>query len=526
MSSQQLGSFTRRRALGLGLLTLLTACGGEVERGADLAIGLAPAQVSFPSIAVGAEDSVKVTLTHTGRSGTLRLTTPVMSTSSSDFAVGPLGRTALEPGESTTFTITYHPSDTVYDQGVVYIGHNILEKGPITVPVRTGAQTPLLSTVPAYLDFGELAGGETQKLAVVASNVGTAPLVIEKVGFDIIGGAAFTVVDLPSLPATLMPGKDLTLNVRFAPSAVGSDRVHQANLRFITTSAESSNRVVPVRGVERHPRLVVTPAQVDFGWVPVGGTALADVTLRNAAADALTVESVALTGAHAKLTAIGLPPGPVVLAPQETRTVTLRFSPVEALEVDTALGTLDVKAKDWVVTARSVPVRGKAAQPAVRLDPPELVDFGIVGIGYTLVRTVLVLIDGPVPLPGLGVTLTADTAKGFLIDSGPIVPVTLAPKGGRTEVRLTYTNVGDPDGQGVGTLSVKTDDPVKPVATVSLLGRNTAAGRCIPHYEPPSLYFGLVGPGNHATETITLVNIYDSNTHPTQQARASVKHHS
>lgn len=88
------------------------------------------------------------------------------------------------------------------------------------VPMGDGAPSaPDLLVTPQSVQVGDVALGEVGTRDVVTQNVGEASLEVTAVGVA-EPAAGFEVV-APALPAELEPGEELTLEVAFAPEALG-----------------------------------------------------------------------------------------------------------------------------------------------------------------------------------------------------------------------------------------------------------------------------------------------------------------
>lgn len=477
------------------------------ERGADLGVSSSPGAVVFGTVAVGAIETVEVTISHVGETGTLELQPAQLLDATADLSVsGPLVL-ELGPGESTTLTVSYAPSDGVYDSGTLVVEHNVVEQPPIIIGVQTVLQTPRLTSVPPVIEFGAQSAGTDAHRDVKIRNTGSLEVTVETMGLDLELGAPFELLQPPTLPRVLAVGEELSVRVGYHPDVTGTDTAHNARLRLRTDHAATDNRYVIVRGTARHQRLAIHPGLVNFGWVPVGEVAIEDVVLLNEGLDALTVNAASLADASPGLTLLGLPEPPFELQPGEALSVTLRFAPESAVGApDVPLATLVLQTSDYVIPDRSVSIFGQGAEPVAAIVPEEVVDLGVVAIGYQHARKVRVLNLGTGPLTVTSVTVGDESSEGFSVLASPELPVVLAPLSGVAELRVAYTNPGLPDGVSWGELVVGTDDPVAPNSSVSLRARNASTAHCLPRFDPPQIGFGAVGYGSKKELSFNLVN--------------------
>jgi len=498
---------TRHWLLVLALLTS-SACGSDIKRGADLNLEASPTTASFSTVNMGDTAVQAITLTHTGGSGTLRLSPATLQSKSGDFQVeGPIPLT-LEPKESAVLTITYTPSDMNYDVGQILIGHNISKQPPLVIPITTLIQVPRLKTAPSIINFGDVSAGTENTMKVTVSNPGSAPLNIQKIGLDLDQGAPFGLENLPELPVQLSPNNSVELSVTFAPPLTGEDRKFESRLRFVTDHEETNNRYSLVIGHARNSMLTLQPGVLNFGWVAVGQKQAMDLQLKNNGTQALTFESIMLVDGHPDVSLLGAPTEPgMILQPFESLILTLIFQPSEIVSTtDGLLGKLKILSNDFVLPERDLPIHGRSAEPSLSIVPSEVVDFGIVGLGYQHKRTVKLVNMGQVPLTITDVLLAKDTPEAFYVAATPKLPVSLAPLGGVAEVTLAYLNSEYSDGDTWGEMIVVSTDPVSPESTRSLKAGNAEVANCIPRFEPPTVEFGAIGPGSKLQKSFKLFN--------------------
>jgi hypothetical protein len=179
-----------------------------------------------------------------------------------------------------------------------------------TTPPPPPPPDPVINVTPDSIDFGSVGGSQPATRSVTVSNEGGTDLVITAIAGP---ASPFSIVDPPSLPATIAPGGTLTLTVMFAPTAAqvfgGSFDIQSndparpvvtVNLRGVGTSA-------PV------PDLEINPTIVDFS----GGTGSMIIEIKNSGGADLLISSISsppqpfsLSGASTPLT---LQPGQGIL---------------------------------------------------------------------------------------------------------------------------------------------------------------------------------------------------------------------
>jgi hypothetical protein len=158
---------------------------------------------------------------------------------------------------------------------------------------RTPAMFAWASVSPTSLSFGNQAIDTTSTVKTVTlTSAGTADLILSSIA--ITGANASNFAKTSNCPATLAPGKKCTINVTFTPSQLGS---RSASLTFADNAADSP-QTVPLTG-KGVAQATVSPTALTFALQRVGTTSAAKtVTLHNNLATALTINSIAFTGAN------------------------------------------------------------------------------------------------------------------------------------------------------------------------------------------------------------------------------------
>ncbi|AKU92529.1 putative lipoprotein [Vulgatibacter incomptus] len=128
---------------------------------------------------------------------------------------------------------------------------------------------------PAALDFGRVGLGATVVRKLEIHNGGRAPLSLD--GFSIPGsGVDFEL--LPDSRTRLREGQTSTLSVRFTPK---EEAVLSRMLEVQTNDPRRPTLQIPVTGVGVRPRVVATPASLDFGKVELGSPFTMPLLLEN-----------------------------------------------------------------------------------------------------------------------------------------------------------------------------------------------------------------------------------------------------
>jgi hypothetical protein len=191
------------------------------------------------------------------------------------------------------------------------------------------------------------------------------------------------------------------------------------------------------------PDLRVDPNIVDFGGVSWDGSVTTVLSLRNEGTATLIIDTMS-PSAPFSLLPVELPLSIGVGAGVE---VELVYEPV----TDEDDGFLTIESNDRVAPVLDVPLRGGGLYPDLVIDP-EAADLGPV---YRCHETLL-----PVTLRNVGdvalvVSAISQTGEGWSLDSGPVLPTSIA-AGGSLEVVVAYQPTGDREQPG--TLFVESND--------------------------------------------------------------------
>ena len=198
---------------------------------------------------------------------------------------------------------------------------------------------PVCAMVPDDLEFGHVTVGDFADRDLTVMNHGgsvlTGDLATNGAAFEIVAGGG---------PFTLAPGEDLVATVRFAPPSYGSQT------GYVSTDCLPCGEVACHGFGDSPPVCEVTPPELAFGDVSVGGYADRTFTVANAGGGTLS-GTVALDDPDFTIL---FGAGPFALQPGVQHEVTVRFTPpaMGLFEAAVDLGTEDCPA---------VPCQGRGA---------------------------------------------------------------------------------------------------------------------------------------------------------------------
>jgi len=305
---------------------------GKVKSfGSPITTPLAGVPLSFPDTTVGQSTTLTMTLA-------ANLDVDVTSMTSSDprftvAASSPPLPTHLAPGQVLSVPVTFAPTAAGAVSAALTVNTSA---GASTFALSgtglsTGAQ--LVSTPPAVSLGGAIVNGVPATGSATLRNIGSQALTVQGVTLP---SAPFSTSGVPTVGSTIAPGAEVTVNVSFAPTAVG---LFTDAIGLTTTGGNVS---IPVSGTATTaPHMSINPTTIPYGDVPVGGTRSLSFTVTNDGGGPLTItRSKAPSGVFSATTDI---PEGTVVASGASITGTVRFAP-------TALGpasaTWDINGND------------------------------------------------------------------------------------------------------------------------------------------------------------------------------------
>jgi trimeric autotransporter adhesin len=263
------------------------------------------------------------------------------------------------------------------------------------------SSSPAVTLTPTSLNFGDVATGVTSAVkSVTLKNSGKATLTITAI--TITGTNSGDFPETSTCTGSLAAGKTCLIKVQFKPSATGA----RSAAVSITDNAAGNPQQVPLSGTGTTAKLSPTP--LAFGTLAVGLTsAVKKVTLTNVGTTALTISSIAVTGAEAAdfpetATTCGSS-----LAAAASCTVSLTFKPSTTGARSANLTVTDNAAG----SPQQVPLSGTGT--TAELTPTSL-SFGSVTVGNTsAAKTVTLKNVGTSAITITSITISGAAAGDF-----------------------------------------------------------------------------------------------------------------
>ncbi|MDP1825061.1 MAG: choice-of-anchor D domain-containing protein [Archangium sp.] len=211
----------RRPLLSATLLAatlVLTAsgcnCGRQMVTMTQSSLSLPVEVLDFGVVPEGTSKGSKFRVDNVGRAP-VNITVSVDPAGSADFTLGMVPMT-VEAGGFVEVPVTFTPVGGGSDEGAALVTTEGLEI-PLRCVLKGGPLEPRLAFVPNPLAFGPGNLPLERKPATIRS-VGTSALNVRSVGVDPTGSLQFA-VELPTLPARLLPGEQMQVMVAYARTA-------------------------------------------------------------------------------------------------------------------------------------------------------------------------------------------------------------------------------------------------------------------------------------------------------------------
>ena len=306
--------------VGAGRLYVGTRDGNVIAFGSPTPQPLSGSGLSFPRTTEGTT-SAQQTLTITA---TQPVTVSSLAFSDPEFTYGtpaPSLPARLDAGDTLSVPVTFTPSQTGPVAG--QLTATTTDGATVSFSLSGTGQAPqgLLEADPAFLSLGGTEVGGELTGTVTFSNQGARALTVSS--FE-PPGAPFSVSGAPQANDTIAPGASITVDVSFDPQAVG-----QYSDEITLSTADGQSQTVDVSASASTPgQLQFSSEAIDFGAVPVGGSASRSFTISNAGGTAVTIDKSKppFGGAFAASPPTSLPEG-TTIEPGQSVTETVTFAP-------------------------------------------------------------------------------------------------------------------------------------------------------------------------------------------------------
>jgi Abnormal spindle-like microcephaly-assoc'd, ASPM-SPD-2-Hydin len=244
--------------------------------------------------------SQSVTLSNPGPTAVVITQVTLAGTNAADFSETNTCGSSLAAAKSCTLSVTFKPSGVGPRTSFLLVADNA-NGSPQTITVNgTGAANtnPVANLSPATLTFpSQTVKTTSATLPVTLTNTGSAALALTSIAIS--GAEAAEFAQTNTCGNSVAAGATCTVNVTFTPAATGS---RSAQLQ-INDNAAGSPQIVAIIGTAiaiSSPVVTLAPASLNFGNQSVGvASPTLAVTLDNTGNSALSISSIAISGANA-----------------------------------------------------------------------------------------------------------------------------------------------------------------------------------------------------------------------------------
>ena len=475
---------------------------------------VSPEEGSFGDVQVGSSRAMVLTISNPGLAA-LEVTAfegSVLSGGDFELRRPPSLPVRVRPRAEVAIEVVFRPQQVGSVSGTLQIRGTAPDTPEFTVSLYGTAilePSPAMQVHPPTLDYGEVQVSTSQTQPVTIENRGTANLVIRTLSITDQSSRDFEIERAPQLPVTVIPGSNVQVHVRYAPSLPG---VASGALSIVGNDPDQPVATVSLNGIgmlEPTPQIDVAPAIVAFSEVAIGASRVEKVTIRNTGTDALVVTALDIDGGEDdEFRVQHAPTLPVTVLPEGAIEVDLAYMPVT---VGSATATLNIASNDPKTPAVIRPLNGVGVPmptPQVAASTAAL-SFAEVEVGSRRERTVIVTNVGNAPLTIREISVEAEpegvfSLAGELTVAGvPTEEISVAP---RSEVPIGVVFAPTSVGSVTGTLQLMSNAANVEVLTVSLNGIGTEAPMPALTASPSVIDFGEVEIGQTRTLMVSMLN--------------------
>ncbi|GAC1337122.1 MAG: hypothetical protein NVSMB23_03190 [Myxococcales bacterium] len=481
------------------------SCGDGGKQLVRAASGIAlldpPSGLDFGAVALGREERRTITVTNAGQvalSVALLADAPgALAANAADFEIGGLPL-SIPPGRSAPIEIRYHPKAIGPSARALLLPTSA--STTLRLDLRGKAVLGRSRLSADVLDFGDVVQGEDSRLLFTLTNDQDQARSEARVA-AVAGSAAFQASF--SGARQLSPGEAMTVEVRFAPRALGE----VAATIDVVPCPTCAARPVVLRGAGVTRLVDVSPAAMEFGFVRLAESPQKPFTITNRAKKPLALSSLVTAGdASFTIALAGGSAAPLELAPGATLAGTVTFQPVAfGAHVATTTATVSDGAPGLLsLSGTGVGARLEVKPPALTIGPaiPDTTRsraLAVGNLGFDPQR------DQPLVITGIAVESLDPRSWSF---RAPPLPWTVGGPGQTGSLQVDFS----PHGAGVSNavLVLTSSDPLHPRTPVRLSSRGRILRPCTPRIEPAGVVeFGAVRVSDPSTQGFEIVNAGD-----------------
>jgi hypothetical protein len=302
--------------VGAGRLYVGTRDGHVLAFGSPVTPPLTGSAIGFPNTTLGSSSQKTLTLT-----ATETLTLSSLASSSSQFTLGvisPKLPATVSAGQTISAPVSFTPTAAGALGGSVTATTSTGKTATFALSGVGVTPTAQLSVTPPLVSFGGTSVGGHLSSTATFSNVGAAPLTIERVDLP---EAPFGATGVPAVGSTIAPGGSVTVTVSFDPTQSGS---FNDEIGLKTSGGEDAVGLSGAAGSSG--ALQVTNEATEYGQVGVGGSLAKSFTITNTGGTAVTITKSKPPIGGSFTATTSLPEGSTI-QPGASVTETVKFAP-------------------------------------------------------------------------------------------------------------------------------------------------------------------------------------------------------
>ncbi len=253
----------------------------------------------------------------------------------------------------------------------------------------------------------------------------------------------YSILTSTALPVWIPPGSSVQFQLQFKPTAVGARTTHLK----LTVEGKNTAAEVVLTGQGVTSALAIQPMPIHLGGCKAGSSKTKDILITNKGQGAITLGSVAVSGAAFAIA--GQPALPASLQSGDSVTLTLRLSPTQN---GLTTGTLTLSEISGDATPKIIyPIDGYGGDPQIALSL-QSVGMGAVDVGASASQTVTLsnggdgdLVISLMELQGDGFSMSPALLTGVEAHSSVPIKIVFAPtKAGMHSGTITLASNAGP----------------------------------------------------------------------------------
>jgi len=341
-----------------------------------------------------------------------------------------------------------------------------LSHGRVFLPLEGQGIVAKMNILLPELDFGSVAMGNSRSLVLPIRNTGSDTL---RLNMTPPGDPAFTlnITSLLIAPGSLSNG----ISVRFTPAQPAT---YKDSLIIMSNDPLRSRVTVPVSAQGIGPVIQLDRDSLSFGMISVFSDTIAALTISNTGNRSLVIDGLNITGQDPDNIVFSFspapPPLPLTINPGSSRQVSVRFTPLAAVN---STGTLQISSNDPFNPEPAVPLSGTGIAGALTLSPVRL-NFNEVGLDSLAVLELTIGNSGADNLIIDSLNITGQDPDSIVFEltgTLPALPAAIVPDGSLT-VRVGFAPLRP--GDIAAQLVIGYRDPFVKDAHVSMSGTGVA----------------------------------------------------